>query len=46
MLSASPSLVFHTELTISELTNKQAFYPHNNRTRAATVGVFYEDLKI
>ena len=27
MLSVSPSLVFHTELAILELTSKQAFYP-------------------
>ena len=39
MPSVYPSLVFHRELTISELTSKEAVYPSDNQTRAGNVGV-------
>ena len=41
MLSAYALSVFHAELTISELTSKQAFYPKGNGTGATSPRVPY-----
>ena len=41
MFSAFASLVFHTELTILELTSKYALYPNGNRNQVTIVGVPY-----